>query len=403
MPSAIRVIDQLAELADVTLAGLADNDILQYDSVTSKWNNTAFASIGFVPYTGATANLDLGAFDFTTTGTGYFAAGLVDNLDIYSIDPVGRGLYYSTGTDKSIDWNSSLMYDSAGGTSLGWNIRYLYDLIGTLSLNWNERKLIANDGTDVILNWTTAGTAAFDNTNITTTGNITGNGITDNGLTVSLAVYTDGSKQLTSTAPTSGVIGYWSRTGAILTPTTSGDAIKVDEIYDTSGNISIAVDTRFLQADDEAISVKYDDRILASGAGAVTSVDWDDRQLVASDGADVVLDWSTAGAADFINSNITTSGTLNSTSATAGQSIIASGLVVNNDGDGAVTDDFVAKTTSKANAFQVDASDDQINLNVVENYQWTMGTGSDDPTTDAPVDWIQIEIAGVVRYIPVYA
>jgi len=301
MPSAIRVIDQLAELADVTLAGLADNDILQYDSVTSKWNNTAFASIGFVPYTGATANLDLGAFDFTTTG------------------------------------------------------------------------------------------------------NITGNGITDNGLTVSLAVYTDGSKQLTSTAPTSGVIGYWSRTEAILTPTTSGDAIKVDEIYDTSGNISIAVDARFLQADDEAISVKYDDRILASGAGAVTSVDWDDRQLVASDGADVVLDWSTAGAADFINSNITTSGTLNSTSATAGQSIIASGLVVNNDGDGALADDFVAKTTSKANAFQVDASDDQINLNVVENYQWTMGTGSDDPTTDAPVDWIQIEIAGVVRYIPVYA
>lgn len=51
-------------------------------------------------------------------------------------------------------------------------------------------------------------------------------------LTASSAVYTDGSKNLTSTAPTSGVIGYWSRSGTTLSTTTAGDAVT------TSGNIS---------------------------------------------------------------------------------------------------------------------------------------------------------------------
>lgn len=52
------------------------------------------------------------------------------------------------------------------------------------------------------------------------------------GLSVSSGVYTDASKNLTSTPPTSGTIGYWSRSGTTLSPATSGDAVT------TSGNIS---------------------------------------------------------------------------------------------------------------------------------------------------------------------
>jgi len=45
MPSALRIVDELSELADVTLASLADNNVLIYDSTTSKWVNGTAASI----------------------------------------------------------------------------------------------------------------------------------------------------------------------------------------------------------------------------------------------------------------------------------------------------------------------------------------------------------------------
>ncbi|TAL64911.1 MAG: hypothetical protein EPN88_10340, partial [Bacteroidetes bacterium] len=56
-------------------------------------------------------------------------------------------------------------------------------------------------------------------------------GLTLSGLTVNSGVYTDGSKALTSTPPTSGNLGYWNRLGTVLSPTTPGDAVT------TSGNI----------------------------------------------------------------------------------------------------------------------------------------------------------------------
>ena len=46
------------------------------------------------------------------------------------------------------------------------------------------------------------------------------------GLTASSAVYTDASKNLTSTAPTSGTLGYWARIAGNLSPATSSDTIS---------------------------------------------------------------------------------------------------------------------------------------------------------------------------------
>ncbi len=77
-------------------------------------------------------------------------------------------------------------------------------------------------------------TAGGSFTTLGLSGAITGaTGITSSGtinfstLSASSAVYTDGSKNLTSTAPTSGAIGYWSRSGTTLQPTTSNDAISI--------------------------------------------------------------------------------------------------------------------------------------------------------------------------------
>ena len=57
--------------------------------------------------------------------------------------------------------------------------------------------------------------------------------IIDSGLTASLGVYTDTNKQLTSTPPASGTLGYWSRTGTTISTATAGDNIS------TTGKISI--------------------------------------------------------------------------------------------------------------------------------------------------------------------
>ncbi|MEN6355379.1 MAG: hypothetical protein ABFD02_18190, partial [Bacteroidales bacterium] len=57
-------------------------------------------------------------------------------------------------------------------------------------------------------------------------------GLTLSGLTPDAGVYTNSASGLTSTPPTTGILGYWSRTVNVLTPTTPGDAVT------TSGNIS---------------------------------------------------------------------------------------------------------------------------------------------------------------------
>jgi hypothetical protein len=54
-------------------------------------------------------------------------------------------------------------------------------------------------------------------------------------LSASSAVYTDASKNLTTTAPSSGALGYWSRTGTTLSPATADDVVSI------SGSGSIAI------------------------------------------------------------------------------------------------------------------------------------------------------------------
>ena len=51
-------------------------------------------------------------------------------------------------------------------------------------------------------------------------------------LTASSAVYTDGSKNLTSTAPTSGALGYWSRASTTISPTTISDEVNIGSATD---------------------------------------------------------------------------------------------------------------------------------------------------------------------------
>jgi len=38
----------------------------------------------------------------------------------------------------------------------------------------------------------------------------------------------------------------------------------------------------------------------------------------------------------------------------------------------------------------------------IVDFRATMGNGSDDPTTDAPTDWVEVKISGTTYYLPAY-
>jgi hypothetical protein len=63
LPLTVIPVLNIDDLQDVTIASVANNEILTYESSTSLWKNkTVVSALGFnpVPYTGATANVDLG-------------------------------------------------------------------------------------------------------------------------------------------------------------------------------------------------------------------------------------------------------------------------------------------------------------------------------------------------------
>ena len=105
----------------------------------------------YVPYTGATKDVDLGSKNFTTTGTGTF-------LTQVNTEYIGN-----SGTSSIISVDTGTIFDNAAGnTSIDWENRYLY----------------ASDGSTIMLDWSTDGTADFKDNNITTTGNVTGTELT---------------------------------------------------------------------------------------------------------------------------------------------------------------------------------------------------------------------------------
>ena len=73
--------------------------------------------------------------------------------------------------------------------------------------------------------------------------------------------------------------------------------------------------------------------------------------------------------------------------ASAGQSIVAAGLTVNDDSGGGVNDDFIAETNAQALAFQVDASAEQININVLMVLEHKTGDPCSSGAPEGAVFW----------------
>jgi hypothetical protein len=78
----------LTQLSDVIITSASNNQVLRYNG--SNWVNATIDLSGYVPYTGATANVDLGTFDLTT-----------DIINLNQLKAIGSGglnIYSNSGT-----------------------------------------------------------------------------------------------------------------------------------------------------------------------------------------------------------------------------------------------------------------------------------------------------------------
>ena len=217
---------------------------------------------------------------FTTAGlvhnniTGVLSTGLLVNGDITAgtIDlttkvtnvlPVLNG-----GTGQSSYLNGELLIGNTTGNTL---------TKGTMTGTANQVTVTNGNGSITL----------STPQDIATTSSPTFAGLTVSGLTPSAGVYTDGSSKLTSAPPSTGILGYWSRTGIILSPTNSGDEVT------TSGNI------------------------YTTGTGAITSA----GLLTGSSGAAITGSTTISGGAVDINASSNNATNINTGTSTGGVTI----------------------------------------------------------------------------------
>src|SRR3989344_5312744 len=187
---------------------------------SSDWNITTTGTISNATYEGLTIS--------TTTGTLTIAAGktLTASNTITFTGTDGTSFAFPGTSDTVVTLtaiqtltNKSLTSPTITGSPTAAGATWT-DLGTITTADINGGTI---DGT--IIGGTSAAAGSFTTLNASSTVNLAS-------LTASSGVYTDASKNLTSTPPSSGTLGFWNRTGSSLSPSNSGDAIT------TSGNIS---------------------------------------------------------------------------------------------------------------------------------------------------------------------
>ncbi|MCX6303232.1 MAG: hypothetical protein NTW82_13735, partial [Bacteroidia bacterium] len=163
---------------------------------------------------------------------GFLAPRMTTALRTAIGSPANGLLVYDT------DLKSFWYYDAADATwkafpsvSVGWGTSN--QLLGMNNAgNGNEYKTL-NGSANIVVTFPSAGNILINTIQPINTGATpTFAGLRVTGLTPDAGVYTNGTSWLTSTPPSTGIIGYWNRTGTILSPSNPGDNVT------TSGNIS---------------------------------------------------------------------------------------------------------------------------------------------------------------------
>jgi len=298
---------------------------------------------GFVPYVGATANLNLGLFklvdnanvnslspdlralyDSTGNKTLNWASGeLLSDPTTLSLDWINRQSFYPDGTTVSVDYGAGVIRESGGGISVDYNNWTLYSSnipifnwqTGVMSDNWGgyamflfNRQLIDTTGNHAIVDWQYqtlkdgSGTKAME-------WSVTYRQLLDFGgsyPSVDFGNYTLPNIGISNSIP----LLDWS--------TSAGGGVKIANAYygvvgdftnlqllNTGLNVTLDWGLRVLYDNTNSASVDWDYHILSYSGGThvdwqncllsvagFTAVSWFDRTLRDGTGTTVVLDWS---------------------------------------------------------------------------------------------------------------
>ncbi|MCC7436249.1 hypothetical protein IT402_00005, partial [Candidatus Nomurabacteria bacterium] len=220
--------------------GITSSGTITFSSISGSTQCLQVNSSGVVTGTGsacgtASGNITIGT---TTITSGTNTRVLYNNSGV-----VGE---YTISGSGSVAMTTSPTFvtptlGAATATSINGNTftTGTYTLTGaagkTLTFN-NSITLAGTDSTTMTFPSTSATIARTDAGQTFTGTQVFSNTTTFSALTASSAVYTDASKNLTSTAPTSGTIGYWSRSGTTLSPATANDIVSISTNSTTASN-----------------------------------------------------------------------------------------------------------------------------------------------------------------------
>jgi hypothetical protein len=198
---------------------------------------TASAKIGFldIDTTNPIASIAANPASGTTTGLVLNSAGSIQSLNNNSLTIGGN----TTGNIQFFSASNTLT--SAGNLTLGGTLNgnTISAGTGTLSLGANTLSVTGNMTLAGGGNTLTLTGSASLNQSLLTSSTPTFANLIDSGLTTNSAVYTDGSKQLTTTAPTSGSIGYLQRNSGAISPTNITDDFLLGGISTASAKIAL--------------------------------------------------------------------------------------------------------------------------------------------------------------------
>lgn len=112
----------LTNLSDILFAGLADGDFIRYESSSAKWKNYTAAALGFVPYIGATADVDLGIYGLTADllTSGRLKAESTAGLNIYAANNTTQIANFGSANTANVTWYGAHNFNAATANGVAY-------------------------------------------------------------------------------------------------------------------------------------------------------------------------------------------------------------------------------------------------------------------------------------------